>query len=66
MNVLSATSNYHSKRKGISEDQNEIDENERNASQNEKKNSKKEIGNSLLISEIRNINVYKKRYNEGV
>ena len=66
MSALSATSDYHSKRKDISEDQNEIGESERSAGQDRKKNSRREIKSSLLISGIKDINVYKKRYNEGV
>ena len=66
MNVLSATLNYHSKRKNINENQNEIDESERNADQNRKKDLRKKIKSSLLISRIKDINVYKKRYNKEI
>ena len=66
MNVLRTTSNYHSKRKDINEDQSEIYESERDVYQDQQKNSRKEIKNTLLILKIKNINVYKKRYNEEV
>ena len=66
VNVLKTTSNYHSKRKNINEDQNKICENERNIYQNQQENSRRKIKNTLLISEIKDINVYKKRYNEEI
>ena len=66
MNALKTTSNYHSKRKDISENQNEICKNERDIYQNQQENSRRKIKSTFLISEIKNINVYKKRYNEEV
>ena len=66
MNALKTASNYHSKRKDINEDQNEICESERDVYQNQQKNLRKKIKSTLLILKIKNINVYKKRYNEEV
>ena len=63
---MRATSNYHSKRKDISENQNEVCKNERDVYQNQKENSRRKIKSILLILKIKNINVYKKRYNEEV
>ena len=66
MNALKATSNYHSKRKDINENQNEICKSERDVYQNQQENSRKKIKSIFLISKIKNINIYKKKYNEEV
>ena len=54
MNALKTTSNYHSKRKNINEDQSEICESERDVYQDQQENSRRKY-NSDIFTDIFNL-----------